>query len=318
MLVKGNGSGAATFDELPDYDNALDTWGNYEWVYPNESDTIIEWSALYNLTNFVMNSTDYAFYSQYNTIFDVANLVDYYLFINVLKAMDNMGRNLFLARYKKSGAFFYVPWDLDAIWGLDAEGEQTHDAIGLLGNGFYARLLDDCSDNGFANMARDRYNALRETILNREHIMALVQEQYDWLVENGVFEKEHEAWPEFMVDEGQLDYMSDWLDQRFAYLDEEINAACGTWSINDSAEPQAVEVFPNPARDQINILLPVIDSAEVFIRLYDMTGRLVYSASGTASSMQIPTHGLRAGVYTVLVNVNGQVQVNRVVVQPII
>lgn len=299
LLFKGNGAGAPTFENLPAYDNSLDTWDNYEWVYPNESDTIIDWSSLYNFTNFVMNSTDYAFYSQYGTMFDVANAIDYYLFINVLKAMDNMGRNLFVARYKKSGAFFYLPWDLDAIWGLDTDGTQTHDATGLMENGFYARLLQDCSDNGFSALAQARYNALRETVLTRDHIMELVRNQYEELLALGVYEREHEAWPEFTVDERQLDYLSHWLDDRFAYLDEEINSACGTWEIGEVGQQSAVEVFPNPAKDCINIRFA--EAGETLIRVYDMTGRLVHSFSSTAQALSIPTHGYRSGIYSVLI-----------------
>lgn len=312
LLFKGNGPGAPTFDTLPDFDNTLDTWDNYEWVYPNESDTIIDWSALYNFTNFVMNSTDYAFYSQYGTMFDAANAIDYFLFINVLKAMDNMGRNLFMARYKKSGAFFYLPWDLDAIWGLGTDGNETHDAEGLVGNGFYTRLLNDCSDNGFSAMAQARYNALRQTVLNREHIMELVRSQYEELVALGVYEREHEAWPEFTVDESQLDYMSDWLDARFAYLDTEINSACGTWEVEDVALGNGVEVFPNPAKDRVSIRFA--EAAEASIRVYDMTGRMVHSSSSTAQAVSIPTTGFRSGVYSILIRQQEKVFTERIII----
>ena len=312
LLVKGNGEGAPTFDTLPDYDNTSDTWGNYEWVYPNEYDTLMDWGVLYSFTNFVMNSTDNAFYSQYNTMFDAQNAVDYFLFINVLKAMDNMGRNLFLARYKKSGTFFYLPWDLDAIWGLDTDGSQTNDAEGFVSNGFFDRLLDDCSGNGFVAMAQARYNALRTTVLNREHIMDLVLEAFGVLVENGAYDREHEAWPDFTVDTTQLDYLSDWLDARFAYLDAEINSACGTWNADEMVEKQFVEVFPNPAKDRINIRFAEV--GEAVIRIYDMTGRLVYSSKSTAQAISLPTDGMRDGVYTIVTFVNGKQWTNRVMI----
>lgn len=312
LLFKGNGPGAPTFEELPDYDNTQDTWSNYEWVYPNESDTVIDWNDLYNFTNFVMNATDYAFYSQYSTMFDAQNAIDYYLFINVLKAMDNMGRNLFVARYKKSGTFFYAPWDLDAIWGLDTDGMPTDDATGLLGNGFYDRLLRDCSDNGFAAMAQARYNALRETILNREHIMALVQEQYDWLVANGVYEREHEAWPEFTVDAQQLDYMSDWLDRRFAYLDTELNEACGTWSAGEEVA-SLVEVFPNPAKDHVAVRFA--EAGDAVVQLVDMTGRMVYSTNSSSQALSIPTSGFRKGIYMLLIQKDRTMFTERIIIQ---
>ena len=313
LLFKGNGPGAPTFDTLPDYDNTLDVWDNYEWVYPNESDTIIDWSTLYNFTSFVMNATDVAFYSQYNTMFDAQNAIDYFLFINVLKAMDNMGRNLFVARYKKTSEFLYIPWDLDAIWGLDTDGMQTNDATGFMTNGFYDRLLNDCSDNGFVAMTQTRYNALRDSILTREHIMELVRKQYEALLADGAYDREHETWPDFIVDESQLDYMSDWLDARFAYLDAEINSVCGTWNNNEITETIGVEVFPNPAKDRVNIRFA--EAGEAHISLYDMTGRLVYSTRSNSQAITIPTNGFQRGIYAVLIQQKENHFIQRVIIQ---
>ena len=317
VLYKGNGPGAPTFDTLPEYDNTSDVWDNYEWVYPNESDTAINWNHLYSFTNFVMNASDVVFYSQYSAQFDRDNAIDYYLFINSLMAMDNMGRNLFLARYKKSSTYMYLPWDLDAIWGLDTDGSMTYNTIGLMSNGFFDRLTQDCSENGFVASAQTRYNALRDTLLNREHIMELAQNQYDALMESGAYEREHEAWPEFNVDESQLTYLSDWLDDRFSYLDAEINAGCGTWGVK-APEPvegptRIVEVFPNPAKDRINICFA--EDADAVVRLYDMTGRLVQSISGQNKFIIIPTQNLSKGIYTLVSNVAGKQQVDRVVVE---
>ena len=316
LLYKGNGSGAPTFESLPAYDNTLGTWDNYEWVYPNEAEASYDWSHLYSFTNFVMNASDNVFYAQYSAQFDKGNAIDYYLFINALQAMDNMGRNLFLARYKKTGPYFYLPWDLDAVWGLDTDGKPTNNSNGLMSNGFYDRLIHDCTDNGFVASAQTRYNALRNTVLTKEHIMQLVQNQYNALLENGAYDREHEAWPDFTLDESQLTYMSNWLEARFNYLDAEINAACGTWGIEDP-EPvertQTVEVFPNPAKDRINIHFA--EACDASVRLYDMTGRLVYSNSSNAQAFVIPTQGLSKGIYTLLINVGGKQEMDRVVVE---
>ena len=313
VLYKGNGPGAPTFDSLPGFDNTLDTWDNYEWVYPNESDTAIDWGHLYSFTNFVMNASDNVFYSQYPAQFDQSNAIDYYLFINSLMAMDNMGRNLFLARYKKSSTYMYLPWDLDAIWGLNTDGNQTHVTGGLKSNGFFDRLTQDCNENGFVALAKDRYNTLRNGILTTEHIMEMVQNQYDALVESGAYEREHEAWPAFTMDEAQLDYLREWLDARFHYLDGEINAGCGTWAVEEDEESSFVEVFPNPAKDRINIRFA--ECCEASVRLYDMTGRLVYSSAASTQTFVVSTQGLSQGVYTMVTLVNGRQQVDRVMVE---
>ena len=211
----------------------------------------------------------------------------------------------------------YLPWDLDAIWGLDTDGNQTNYSGGLMSNGFFDRLATDCTTNGFVATAKTRYNALRNNILTTNHIMEMVQNQYDELVAAGVYEREHEAWPAFTVDAGQLDYMSKWMDDRFYYLDNEINAACGTWGI-EASEPDEgptpiAEIFPNPAKDRINIRFA--EAGDATVRLFDMTCRLVYSSNASAEALVIPTQGLAKGIYTLLVNRAGKQEVSRVAVQ---
>ena len=312
VLYKGNGPGAPTFENLPAYDNTSDTWDNYEWVYPNEEEATIDWNHLYSFTNFVMNASDNVFNAQYAAQIDKDNVIDYYLFINALKAMDNMGRNIFLARYKKSSTYLYLPWDLDAIIGLDTDGSQTNYAGGLMSNGLFDRLMQDCTTNGFVASAKARYNVLYSTYLNPDHIMQLVQNQYNELLESGAYDREHEAWPDYTVDESQLTYMNDWLKDRFHYLDMEILADCGTWDVEEDTESQAVQVFPNPAKDRINVRFAEV--GEAVVSLYDMTGRLVYTDNATTQYLIIPTQGLTNGIYTLVTYTDRKQQVDRIVV----
>ena len=313
VLYKGNGSGAPTFENLPAYDNTSSIWDNYEWVYPNEEEATIDWNHLYSFTNFVMNASDNVFNAQYASQIDKDNLIDYYLFINALKGMDNMGRNIFLARYKKSSTYLYMPWDMDAILGLDTDGNQTNWAGGLMSNGLFDRLAQDCTTNGFVASAKTRYNALRNTCLNTDHIMQLVQNQYDELLENGAYEREHEAWPDYSVDPSQLTYMNDWLKDRFHYLDMEIMADCGTWEVEEDIDSRDAQVFPNPAKDRINIRFA--EPCEASIKLYDMTGRLVFVHTANTQAIVIPTQSLCQGVYTLVIQATGKQLVDRVVVE---
>ena len=312
LLFKGNGPGNASFEELPDYDNTLDEWGQFEWVYPNESDTLIDWSSLYNLVNFVMNSTNNAFYSMYSSMFEEDNAIDYYLFVNAIGAVDNMDRNTFIARQKKSSAFFYVPWDLDGILGNDGDGHPTGTVAGLYSNGFYDRLVQDCSSNGFAAKTRERYNSLRDSILTTEHIMEMVRSQYQELLDCGAYGIEHEVWPEFEVNDAELESIATWLDARFAWLDTEINSTCGTWATDEEVAPR-VEVFPNPAKDRLT--LRFAEAGEAVVRIYDMTGRLVLSTTIATQAVTLPVGGWRSGLYTVLVQQQGIQSTARIIIK---
>lgn len=312
VLYKGNGPGAPSFDTLPEYDNGLDEWDQFEWVYPNEEEAVIDWSSLYSLVNFVMNSTDNAFYSQYATMLEKDNLIDYYIFINALRALDNMDRNTFLARYKKSSAYFYVPWDLDAVMGNNNNGQHESGVEGLKSNGLFNRLANDCSSNGFAASLQARYNSLRQGVLTQEHIMDMVRAQYEELVAKGAYDRESEAWPEYQVNEGELDYLADWLERRFAYLDVELNESCGTWEEEELTENQFVEVFPNPASDRINLRFGEAFEGEAVVALYDMTGRMVFDTKSSAQALCLSIVGLPDGLYTLVIQKDAARQVSRI------
>ena len=133
------------------------------------------------------------------------------------------------------------------------------------------------------------------------------------VAEKGAYDREHEAWPDYTVDENQLTYMSDWLNDRFHYLDMEILADCGTWDIEEDAESLAVQVFPNPAKDRINVRFADVNEAAV--SLYDMTGRLVYTNNATTQCFVIPTQNLAKGIYTLVTNRDDEQEVNRVMVE---
>jgi len=107
--------------------------------------------------------------------------------------------------------------------------------------------------------------------------------------------------------------MRDWLDDRFSYLDGEINAGCGTWNVEEVVETPFVEIFPNPAKDRIN--LRFAEEVEAVVSLYDMTGRLVQSFAVQNQFLVISTQNLSKGIYTLVTFVGGNQQVDRVVVE---
>ena len=302
LLVKGNGEGAPSFETLPAYSNTSDTWDNFEWVYPNEDDSIIDWSSIYSLVNFVKNASVNVFNSQYASMFDQDNIIDYYLFINTLDAADNMARNIFLARYNKSGTYFYVPWDLDAILGLDGNGQESNNTTGLRTNGLFSRLMDTCYTNNFTAKLQERYSELRNTLLNTNYIMSKINAEYNYLNDNGAYAREAEAWSNFTLDPNELTKISTWLDNRFSYLDYTILEDCESWSTHESTTDNTIKVYPNPANETLYIEKP--NSGFATIRLYDITGRLVMETADSSETTHISVASLPAGIYTVVLNAN--------------
>nr|GFB93826.1 hypothetical protein [Tanacetum cinerariifolium] len=77
---------AVLFTSLPDFDNKSPYWGGFEYKHPEE---YTDWKNLYDFVRFVETSSDAEFVKQYPSKFDLQNAVDYYIFMNVLRATDN-------------------------------------------------------------------------------------------------------------------------------------------------------------------------------------------------------------------------------------
>lgn len=117
--------------KVSDYKNILgqETWCEYEFKYPDYEDEAVEWRPLHDAANMVATS----FILNIDSVksrFDYPMLRDYYLFIDLLLATDNHGKNLFWYAYDTQGPegdkLSLAPWDLDGTFGQDWDGVITN------------------------------------------------------------------------------------------------------------------------------------------------------------------------------------------------
>lgn len=74
--------------------------------------------------------------------------------------------------------------------------------------------------------------------------------------------------------------------------------------LNDPLSYANVDLFPNPVTDKLNIINPT--NQQIFLRLIDTTGRLVWKDSYDRSQI-IPTSGLAPGLYFYQISSRGRV-----------
>ena len=115
------------------YDNSQPMMDVFEAKYPEVGDDLPEtdYSILWNAIHFVVNSSDEEFKNQVEEYFDIPVVLDYYLFINLLGAIDNAGKNMYWAVYDKQTNKKITPavWDLDLTVGsstLEQFYSDTH------------------------------------------------------------------------------------------------------------------------------------------------------------------------------------------------
>jgi hypothetical protein len=308
-LYKGVGWNTTIFDIAPPFDNASPTWGGFEYKEPSEK---TDWSNLAGFVNFVISSPDADFYSQYKSRFNLANAVDYFIFLNLMRATDNMGKNIYIAKYKAGEPYYYVPWDLDGVLGNDWAGNNNPTTNDLLSNGFYNRLLRDPSATGFRAALASRWSSLRTSVITSAYITGKIKTNSDYLLASNVYEREQLAWPAYQYSTAQLAYPTTWLADRLAYLDNAFRPVATPLGTAGAQAGAAVQLYPNPASDHLRVELKA-GPAQLTIR--DVSGRLVLQAALIAGANELNTSKLPKGLYVATIQAATATTVQKLLLQ---
>jgi hypothetical protein len=74
-------------------------------------------------------------------------------------------------------------------------------------------------------------------------------------------------------------------------------------AIEEALQPSDIEIFPNPAQEVVNIVLNKLGTAD--LRIYDLTGKVVFERQNAQSFVRVNTQELAAGSYVVTVSTLG-------------
>ena len=228
----------ATFWDIDkDYDNTQETWHAFETKYPDIDDVNpTDYSPLYEAIDFVVNSNDEAFKKEVGDYFDIPVLIDYQLFLETLKPVDNNGKNMYWGIYDvaKSKKLTLAIWDLDASVGQDWHCSTPLHPDYVLPNtdlgvkdGFnlYHRLSSLNVDN-YNEKVASRYQELRKTYFSEENLISRYQGYYNMLVKSGAASREECKWSKDSDIGGyplnfksEIEYIKNWIINRLNYLD---------------------------------------------------------------------------------------------------
>ena len=228
----------ATFWDIDkDYDNTQETWHAFETKYPDIDDVNpTDYSPLYEAIDFVANSNDEAFKKEVGDYFDIPVLIDYQLFQETLKPVDNNGKNMYWGIYDvaKSKKLTLAIWDLDASVGqhwqcstpLHPDRVFPNTDLGVKdGFNLYHRLSSLNVDN-YNEKVANRYHELRKTYFSEENLISRYQGYYDMLVKSGAASREECKWSKDSDIGGyplnfksEIEYIKNWIINRLNYLD---------------------------------------------------------------------------------------------------
>lgn len=293
-LYKGVGFGATMFTSISAYNNFAVEWDGYEVKYPKEV-TDIGWGNLYGLTDFVMNSCDAEFVNNIWKQFDYDNYMNYFIFLNLIRATDNLGKNIYTACYQQDDPYFYIPWDLDGCFGTIWTGAKADKVDDVLANDFHKRVLKLNPGNCSKALANKWFNYRRQT-LSENRIAQMIQGQYQFLLSNKMYEREDIAYPSYKPSPFDLSYTLDWVNRRLSFLDGYYNELLDTKPRHTGTE---LVLYPNPTKDKVCVL-NYHEGIDHTFRIYDLGGKLIHR--GNIRDEHISLQGVGAGVYIVMVN----------------
>ena len=89
-------------------------------------------------------------------------------------------------------------------------------------------------------------------------------------------------------------------------------------SVDEIEELSSFNTYPNPANNELNVEMVLVQNSTVNIELFDIAGRTVYSKQANmmgATRTIIPVSQYEAGLYTLAVVINGQRVVEKIIVE---
>lgn len=296
-----------------------ETWRGWEIKYPDYESQPIDWGPLYNCVNFTATQGGTKFYEGFSTYWDLEQVRDYYLLLELLLATDNHGKNMFLINYDQQAAtdaqrMAIGVWDLDGVFGIRWDGstwvtQPDQDFEKFLwanehGTHVLFYRLKAVKSFNWTNALAARYAKLRHGDFDPESLKRRFTDYLELISESGADAREAKRWGRtpFLYSThdnmaGAVSYVCDWIDRRVAYLDEQ-------YKYDPDVDPDTLDNIANPqaAPDALAVRpgrgeLSVWADAPAVVSVYTAEGRLVTTRSLSAGVTTIGP--LAAGIYLV-------------------
>ena len=229
--------------KTPSNDDYYWNSADIEQEYPDADDGLApNFNYLADMINFVANSSKEDFSAKFEQNFDMNSIVDAFIFLNLIVAHDNIGRNTFwiLRNVNESKKFMQGLWDLDGTLGRTWNRFTEDPNQGWVSSGFriYERIISENPAN-IHQKIYDRWNEIKDTALSSENFAQKVEGYANIMIASGARDREVIRWMSKDVAdqpnwgyanvyynelETEIEYMKDWWGKRLKKVDSLINS----------------------------------------------------------------------------------------------
>lgn len=300
LFKAGFWSDATTWEKAPPFDNDAASYEEWEQKYPDPADVGYDYAGLHAALAFATQPAQDTLIANLGDYFDVASLIDYFLFLNVATARDNRGTNTYAARNGPMSPWAIVPWDMDATFGSLWDGTYEPDSGWVLGNQLLYRLLEDPRE-GFRRAAAARFFDLRGGLLSVDTIRARVAAAQTSLTSHDAAQRERTRWPQYRyTDDGSP--IVNAFAARLRQMDESLAPyADSTSSIDRGSAASPVGQLhghPNPTATSLTLTLPATSRALPRLAYVSSAdGRAVRTVDLRRDGLEVDVSDLPPGVY---------------------
>lgn len=229
-------------DSIETYDNYASTLFGYESEYPEPGDDCdtTDWKPLIDATNniLLLCYDDEAFEKQIEEWLDVPVMIDYSVFLSVVNALDNSGKNMFWAIYDKATTkcMTLAPWDLDCTFGQRWGGELITEEKDCTSPDYMmdvevAAFFNFYRTNAlhFNDRLNERYQELRQNgnIFSTESLIQRVTDYYNAIKNSGAAQRETQKWSgdddikgEEIDFDKEYEYICNWIAKHMEAIDK--------------------------------------------------------------------------------------------------
>ncbi|MDA3854537.1 MAG: CotH kinase family protein [Bacteroidales bacterium] len=294
---------------LPDYNNQSESWTAFDVKYPDLGDgEPVEWKPVYDAVTVSHWKTEDAYFSSnVASYFDLPVFEDYYLFLDLLLATDNHGKNYYLSVYDQtvSPMVSLTPWDLDGVWGRRWDGtdnrtfaQQSFENYIIYNepkqNNLYLRMMKNNTE-GFNDKLKSRYKELRGTYFSHRSLMDRFNTYNELFTLSGAAERERNRWGSGNMN-NEIYFLSNWIETRLDFLDMQYLDAPYT----DIADITRFEVLfaPNPVAHQLTVFNT--HTGEM-IEILSLQGNVLMQIASTADKTVLNMDDFKSGIYLIKV-----------------
>jgi hypothetical protein len=306
----------------------------FTYVTPKYNEIVIQQKSyiqnyLITLQNILNGSSFKDPVNGFRKYMDVNSFIDFQIMNEFNNNVDGYRYSTFFYKKRDSdgGKLFAGPlWDFDLCYGnvnydpmCLATDEWLYKRYGTNGNWsmhWWYRLMED-PDYNHAFAAR--WKQLRTGPFATDSIMATLDDDIKTM--GAAVDRNYKRWPilgqyvwpnNFVGDTylEEVIYLKSWITDRLNWMDG--NVSLSTGDLVPGFDKYEVSVFPNPVKDQLNIILSLEDAAKVEVEILDVLGNKVYStvyAPGYKGrqSVQANIPQLAPACYMLRLKQNGQV-----------